>query len=145
MLGKLFHWSLKRKPRPPCSIRMLTTVGKFSILLEKQGFVMTRCSIINCACLKCCVLCSKTLIGALMKLAAIQNNVLFSVIKVNEACPSEFGPDVKQQLSLRTKYECFCLNDRIKFAPPPPLELAGHNSKWHKLHHYCGITQPSMQ
>lgn len=53
-----------------------------------------------------------------MKLAAIQNDVLFSVIKVEEACPSEFGPDVKQQLRLRSKYERFCLNDRIEFGFP---------------------------
>lgn len=53
-----------------------------------------------------------------MKLAAIQNHVLFSVIKVDEACPSEFGPDVKQKLRLRSKYECFCLSDRIEFGFP---------------------------
>lgn len=64
-----------------------------------------------------------------MKLAAIQNDILFSVIKVDEAWPSEFGPDVKQKLSFRSKYECFCLSDRIE-APPSlilPVGPAGHH------------------
>lgn len=115
---------------------------------------MTRCSIIKCACLNFCVLCSKTLVGALMKLAAIQNDISFSVIKVDEACPSEFGLDVKLQLRFHSKYECFCLSDRIEFGVPPSLDQQDIIprdlrllcfAKRRKLHHYCGIAQPSMQ
>lgn len=96
---------------------------------------MTRCSLINCACLNCRVLCSKTLVGALMKLAAIQNDVLFSVIKVDEACPSEFGPDVKKQLRLRSKYECFCLWQNWIWVPP--IGPAEHDSKGFKAFMTC--------
>lgn len=89
---------------------------------EKRVFVLTKCTLINGAYLNCCVHYSKPLVGALMKLAAIQNDVLFSVIKVHEACCSEFGLEVKQELRLCSKCDCFCFNNApdIRYYVPFP-------------------------
>lgn len=69
-----------------------TTGDEFSVLLGNQKvFVLTKGSFLNCACLNSCVHCSRTFVGALMKLAANQIPLMLSVIKVREPCRPEFG------------------------------------------------------